>query len=105
MYKGGAVVWKEDKEPFLFSMDREVKIMPFRGYNEMLRATPGYICIFGKSDLLIQNSCNTNGSNYANLGGSFELPDDMSLEDGKKYMAAEVYFKVAEIEIFKVTKQ
>ena len=60
--------------------------------------------IFGKSynDIKIYDECDKNSSSYCNIGQTYSLPEDKSIE-AKNYMAGIENFKVLEIEVYQVS--
>ena len=59
------------------------------------------LCCFGCDDLWIENNCNINFDSYSTLGSSYEL-----LSDGDAHaLAGTFYFKVLEIEVYKLISE
>ncbi len=55
-------------------------------------------CCFGGTDLWIWNDCNINYDSYSKLGDGYEKPS----ENDKYALAGSDYFKVLELEVYKV---
>ena len=56
------------------------------------------LCSFGTSDLNINNNCNIDYDSRSRLGRDYECPPDKD----KQALAGSLYFKVIEIEVFKL---
>lgn len=56
-------------------------------------------------DLYISATPNIKTDSFANLGGTYELPEGIGYEshEATTYLAGTFKFKVAEIEVFKLT--
>ena len=92
---------KEDKNAFLFSVDRKMKF-PVKSPNMAIYAHAGYMTTFGGGhDLYLAANCNTHQSNYSNLGHSYDA-SKLSSNDSKNALGGAYQFKVEEYEVFEV---
>ena len=92
---------------FLFSLDKQTKHTIINqnegnaiyGYNN-LGPTFG-----GGKDLNLYNNCQSTNENYANLGHTYSLPNNISYDtnDSKSYLAGSCKFEVEEYEVFLVS--
>jgi len=90
-----------DHDSILFSVDLETVLVTNKSKSLYLRSNPNYFFIFGDSDLLIHSNANTNPSNMATIGKSYELPKGCSEKLSESFLAGESRFYVREIEVFR----
>ncbi|EFC36767.1 predicted protein [Naegleria gruberi] len=64
-----------------------------------------YLALFG-ADIQIESDCNLNYRSRSNLGSYYELPKgyQKGSNEANNYLAGSYYFKVSEIEVFKINQ-
>ena len=63
------------------------------------------LILFGNNcDIAITDNCNKNATSYTNLGDTYEPPEGYTVGESKaqEYLAGSFFFKVLEIEVYKV---
>lgn len=96
--------FQSDPEAFIFSLSKQTK----HELNEKFINKAIYFCenngpVFGAGfDICISEKCNKDKESFANLGISYEIDEEFSPDQGRQYLAGEVYFNVKEIEVFKI---
>jgi len=70
--------YKEDKEAFLFSLTKGLKLRQARDFGKAVNHYFEYMPTYGSGhDLRISDKCNENSTSYSNLGSTYQLPPDI----------------------------
>jgi hypothetical protein len=59
---------------------------------------------FGRDDIYIHPDCNINEKSGSYFGTSYQRPEELNhnTEEARKYLAGSQYFRVKDIEVFKI---
>ena len=94
-------LWMEGNlNSFFFSLKDDFNFGIFRctEKKEEVHHDEDLLCCFGRGDFNIVNDCNINYKNKSKLGEAFEKPS----ENEEFALAGSEYFKVLEMEVYKV---
>eukprot|EP00347_Sterkiella_histriomuscorum_P018566 403345029 len=94
-----------DDKAFVFSLTHKTRHKQYQNKEMAVSHFSDILMLFGNScDIAITNDCDNNLSSYCNLGMTYQPPEGYSLGEDKtkEYLAGSFFFKVQEIEVYKV---
>jgi hypothetical protein len=103
-----------DHNAFIFSLSKKTKHLPFQNeYNAVQHFKVGALFAFGWGDFGILENCDERDDNYSNYGCTkwtkytYSLPRHLTENSdlAYKYLAGAHKFRVADFEVYKVSKQ
>ncbi|CDW83643.1 tldc domain-containing protein [Stylonychia lemnae] len=96
----------QDDKAFIFSLTNKTKLKPYQNFQQAVIHDKSQLVYFG-ADLKIQNECNINYDSASFLGTTYATPNNLvpKSPEATSFLAGSQYFKVIEIEVYKVQVQ